>query len=319
MRRLPALLLVALWVSPASAMGQVEAGPGTARSQAGLSTPAIAAARLDTLATFTAASSLSTGLGGTLWIADRGAGHLVKLAPDGTRTRVGLPGGRPSAVDASAGLRVLVANELRGTIDVLGLSGDLLMRLRIPANAEEDFASNPEFLAGRADAAERSSGTPGDVVRMPAGGVVAVESTAGFLVYWDQSGRAQRIVAEAAGSRIQPVNIERIASGIVVTEPARNRVLFFDAFGTFGGQEPLPGSPLSVAAYDDGIWVATRGHLICLNPAVLPRTARTCPAGRAMVANPAADGIVDLVVSRDAFYLLTPRALLRLPRESGDR
>ncbi len=272
----------------------------------------------DTLATFISASSLSIDLTGTVWVADPGAGYLVKIAPDGTRSKAGLPGGRPTAVDASGGLRVLVADELEGTIDVHGLSGDLLMRLRLPVSAEEGFTSTPEFLDDQADAADRPSGTAGDVVHMLSGAVVAVESSGGFLVFWDESGRAQRTVAEAAGTRIQPRHLARIPSGIAVTEPDRSRVLFFDAFGTLSGQQPLPAAPLSIAASTEEVWVATKDHLICLSPldSKAPPV-RSCTTGPAIVSNPAGLGIVDLAVSPDAFYLLTRRALLRLSRESG--
>ena len=276
--------------------------------------------RADTLATFTAASSLSISMTGTIWVADRGAGYLMNIARDGTRSRAGLPGGRPTAVDASGGLRVLVANELEGTIDIHGLSGDLLMRLRLPTSSEDDFTSTPEYLDDQADALDTPSGTAGDVVHLLSGAVVAIESSARFLVFWDESGRAQRTVSEAAGTRIQPAHLARIPSGIAVTEPAENRVLFFDDFGTLSGQQSLPAVPLSIASSGAEVWVATTNHLICLSPSrESTGAARSCKTGSAIEDNPAGPEIVDLAVSPEAFYLLTPRALLRLSRESNGR
>jgi hypothetical protein len=268
----------------------------------------------DTLATFTSASSISMGQNGTVWVADRGAGHLVRITPDGISSKVALPGGRPTAVDASGGLRILVADELEGTIDVLGLSGDLLMRLRLPASADEAFTSAPEFLEDQANATRRPSGTAGDVVQLASGGLVAVESSAGFLVFWDESGRAQRTVAEAGGRRIRPQHLARTPSGIAVSEPDRNRILFFDAFGTFSEQTQLPSTPQGVAASGAEVWVASSRHLICLSPDQAAAGPEGCPTQRAILDNPAGSGVVDLAVTAEAFYLLTPRALLRLSR-----
>jgi hypothetical protein len=221
-----------------------------------------------------------------------------------------------------------VADEIEGTVDVRGLSGDLLTRLRLPASAEDAFTSTPEYLDGNAFAATRPSGRAGDVVQMLSGAVAAVESSQGFLVLWDESGRAHRTVSEVAGTPLNLRHLAKAGSGIAATDPDRNRVLFFDAFGTLAGQQQLPSAPLSIAGSGQEVWVATRDHLICLraptpNRAKRPQRAKEqdsgdqCANGPAILDSPAASAIVDLAIAPEAFYLLTPRALLRWPRESG--
>ncbi|NNE70637.1 MAG: hypothetical protein HKN29_09785 [Rhodothermales bacterium] len=259
--------------------------------------------RADTLARFSEASSLSISNDGVLWVADRGAGTVVRLDAGGNRSLAPLQTRQPVAVDATVGLRLIVADESEGSIDVLGREGNLIRRMRVPAEAGSSESDAPqEYLDDRALGAA-AGGRPVDLAALPGSGLVALEGFGGFLAFWDESGRLVRTVSEIGGRTLRANRLAASGREVAVLEWEQASVHLFDHLGTIASTIVPMEFPLAVAYDGEELWTADRlaiRRLSASDPIVIPHGAGL--------------GVVDLVVTPDAVYLLTARWLLRLPR-----
>lgn len=285
----------------------------------------IAPAHLSTQARFTDATSLSiTGDGGLL-VVDRGERRLIRISTSGSLTRVPLQTRRPSAVDASSGLRLLVADESEGAIDILGLQGNLIRRLRVPADADRETGQTPsqEFLDDR-DGLQATGGRPADLAALADGGIVAIEGFAGFLAFWDEAGRLSRTVSEAGGRPFRAVRLAASPRQVSAIDGESGHIHVFDHLGSYARTLVTAEMPLALGYDGDTLWVADQSRIWRAEGGTgggtrsgvdAPLTAETAGLmGLSYSLGGLAEEVVDLAVTPSAFYLLTPRALLRMDR-----
>lgn len=284
-------------------------------------------ANLDAVARFTNATSLSLTGDGGLVVVDRGEERLVRISSGRSKMSVPLQTRRPSAVDASSGLRLLVADESAGTIDILGLSGNLIRRLRVPADAELEAGGAPsqEFLDDR-DGSQTTAGRPSDLAALADGGIVAIEGYLGFLAFWDEAGRLFRTVSEVGGRRFRATGVAASQRHVSVIDGESGRIHVFDHAGTFAKTIGTIERPQALGYHGDTLWVADGSRVWSAEggtgDARSANAALTAEANAPERANLAqsyslagiASETVDLAVTASAFYLLTPRALFRMDR-----
>ncbi len=205
------------------------------------------------LGQFRDARSVSVAPDGSIFVVEFGRQRVVRIDPPGT---LGISAALPVAVDASRGLTLLVADAASGSIDRVGRDGNLILRMAVPADADQAFVYDPGFQESDSQLGEASRGIPVDVLELPSGWVAAVEEHQGAVLLWDESGRPVRSVSTVESQPLEPSRIAVYGEGVLVLRSGSLRLVQLDQFGTFAGfAAALPDVVSALTSSENGAWV----------------------------------------------------------------
>lgn len=272
-----------------------------------------AAARAVTDLRFVDARSAAVDARGTLWIADAGAGTLVRLpadSPAAPRTVGGRGSGEgafldPVSVDPTNGLDVFVADAEAGRVVRLSEEGRLIETIPIP-RVDPSRRADPDAAAGEPVA-----------VAVGAGGTLFVaEARRGVVLRFDASRRLVSVIGDDASGDAALGRPLDLAVGddetLWVADAGRNAVQGFDAFGAptrsvsgdaIGGVRGIgiSGQALFVIGPNDAMTTDGNGGALRLPPWEMHRVLR---------AN--TETFADVVVWRGSLWGLTSQRLVRI-------
>jgi hypothetical protein len=260
----------------------------------------------EVVAVFRDAVSVSAGQDGSVYVVEAADRALIRISPSGVQSVVALSGLRPNAVDASSGLHFVIADGENGYVSRIGRAGDLILQIAVTSSAGDDLSEDPGFVSRPGlPRAGRSAGAPVDVTQTASGSIVAIESTRESILFWDESGRALRVVRSFEGIPLQPRRLASSGPNVLVADAGMPGVFVYDGFGTTAGRfvQEL-GVIQALAATSSDIWVVSGAFLARLNT-----------EGQVMtVTELDVDGpVVDITATSENVFVLTPKRLIRLP------
>ncbi len=209
---------------------------------------------------FEDARALAADPAGVLYVADAGAGVVVRLAPGGLPERLGGPGGsegafdEPADVDPTNGLVLLVADA--GNSRIQRFTREMRHLETLPVGrgygAAGERPARPVYNAGQEDAHELGRGRPIAVATAATGEVLAVDAAEGVVVRWDAGQRVRETIGgfgAGEGALAEPVALAVSARGeAFVADRGRAAVVVYDALGTHLRTLPLGDDGAAVVA-----------------------------------------------------------------------
>lgn len=217
------------------------------------------------VASFLDARDLSVSPAGDVFVVDAAQASVYRLLAGGAVEAFPSPGTLPTAVDATSGLSVMVADGA-GTIDRVSSAGGLIIRIRVPATSQDRFRSDPGFRPDPPAIDAAPGGIPGPVAQLRSGGVVAFESVRGMVLYWDRAGRPERALEAVHGEPLDVVDLAVLGDHVILADATRSGLVLLDEYGTYHksiGQDLGP--VRAVVAMDQTIWAATADFLFAMD------------------------------------------------------
>lgn len=260
------------------------------------------------IARFESATAMDLGSENELYVADAGTDQILRLNTNGDVLAVwGGPGvdtqsfDFPASVDATNGLRILIADSGNGRVQ--WYTGDGVFVASVPIRRAADTRSE---LSQR----ESDFATPVAVVSGTENSFFVFDSSTNSLFHW-QGHRSMRVLVSA--DQFRDLNSSGIASLAVSTnrlfagDSQSGHVLVFDQFGTYE-RSLCSGLCQGLSAIDvvgERLLVTVPGAIrIYSLQGLLESVITVLTANRVLAAMPTAD----------AWFLLTERALYRLVR-----
>ena len=254
---------------------------------------------------------------GFIYVADAGRHVVLKLNATGALEAViGGPGSRegefdePSGVEATNGLVLFVADANNRRIQRFSRSNAYLGSIPLMHAGQANPDSRVTYRRGDGDVEGFSTGRPTAVVSSGSKEVYAIDADRNVVLKWDEDLRLAAVIGDVGAGRgtlAEPVDLALGPRSLVyIADRRRAAIVVFDQFGSyvraFGDGRLADLRSVSVA--EEAVFAGHARHvsLYTLNGTFFGTLALAMD-----------EALVDLIVTRESLFVLTPRRLFRAP------